>query len=343
MLVAVYYSNQDIRLEEIPKPKIGPGEILVKVKACGICGSDVMEWYRIKRAPLVLGHEATGEIVEITEGIKGYKIGDRVFVSHHVPCNSCHYCLLGYHTACQTLHNTNYYPGGFSEYIRVPSINVDRGVFILPEEISFEEGTFIEPLACVVRAQRIINLKPGQSVIILGSGISGLLHLLLARNLGVECVIMTDINEYRLNIALEFGATAVINVSKNNIVTKLREFNENRLADLVIICATSSSAFMQSLQVVDRGGTILCFAPTEPNATFSIPVNDFWRKNIKIIHSYGNSPSDAMEAIELLRKKILSLEKMITHRLSLKEIGLGFKLVSETKECIKVIIQPDKH
>ncbi|MGZ6276835.1 MAG: alcohol dehydrogenase catalytic domain-containing protein [Syntrophales bacterium] len=154
MRVAMYYNNRDVRLQELPRPKIGPGEMLIKVIASGICGSDVMEWYRIRKAPLVLGHEIAGEIAEIGEGVGRYKIGDRVFVSHHIPCNTCHYCLMGYHTASETLHTTNYDPGGFAEYIRVPKLNVDRGVFLLPEELSFEDGVFIEPLACVVRGQR---------------------------------------------------------------------------------------------------------------------------------------------------------------------------------------------
>jgi len=342
MRAAMYYKNSDVRIEEMPLPKISNGELLVKVMASGICGSDVMEWYRIKKAPLVLGHEITGEIVEAGKDVKGYKIGDRVFVSHHVPCNTCRYCLSGNHTVCQTLHTTNYYPGGFAEYIRVPPINVDRGVFLLPEEISYEEGTFIEPLACVVRGQRMAQLTRGQSVLILGAGISGLLHLLAARALGAERIIVTDINEYRLKIAKELGAAAIIN-AKEDLVAGLREANENRLADLVIICTSSTSAFMQALQCVDRAGTILCFAPTEPGVNLPIPVNDFWRQSIKIIHSYGNSPQDALAAIELLRAGNIPVRKLITHRLSLAEAGLGFKLVAEAKECIKVIIEPHKN
>lgn len=210
MRVAMYYNNRDVRLQELPRPQIGPGELLVKVLASGICGTDVMEWYRIKKAPLVLGHEITGEIVEIGEGIERYKTGGRIFVSHHIPCNTCRYCLSGHHTACETLHTTNYDPGGFAEYIRVPRLNVDRGVFLLPKEVSFEDGTFIEPLACVVRGQRVARLQPGQSVLILGSGVSGLLHLLLARALGAGRVITTDVNEYRLKAAQKFGADAAI-------------------------------------------------------------------------------------------------------------------------------------
>jgi L-iditol 2-dehydrogenase len=127
MRVAMYYNNKDVRLEEMPTPQVGPGEVLLKSLACGICGSDVMEWYRIHKAPLVLGHEATGEIVETGEDVKRFKKGDRVFVSHHVPCNTCHYCLNGNHTVCDTLRSTNFDPGGFAEYVRVPEINVDRG------------------------------------------------------------------------------------------------------------------------------------------------------------------------------------------------------------------------
>jgi L-iditol 2-dehydrogenase len=340
MHVGVYYNNRDVRFEEVPKPKIGPGEILIKVKASGICGSDVMEWYRIKRAPLVLGHEATGEVVEVAEGVESFNKGDRVFASHHVPCNTCHYCLNGNYTSCETLHTTNYYPGGFSEYIRVPAINVERGVFILPKEVSYEEGTFIEPLACVLRAQRAANLKPGQSALILGSGISGLLHLLLAKFAGVEQVIMTDIDEYRLKMAQELGASAVIN-AREDVAAQLRKVNLNRLADLVIVCTSAISAFEQALQSVDRGGTILCFAPTEPGVNLSVPVNDFWRKNIKIIHSYGSSPADAREAIEILRTKRIPVQKLITHRLGLSRIQEGFRLATEGKNCIKVIIEPD--
>ena len=339
MRVAMYYNNKDVRLEEIPTPKIGPGEILVKVLASGVCGSDVMEWYRIKKAPLVLGHEIAGEIVEVGEDVKSYKVGDRVFVSHHIPCNTCYYCLRGHHTACETLHTTNYDPGGFAEYIRVPGLNVDRGVFVLPDELSFDDGVFIEPLACVIRGQRLVNLQPGQSVLILGSGISGMLHLLLAKALGAGKIITTDVSEYRLHMARSFGADAAIKAHEN-IPARLLEINDNRFADLVIVCTGSPSAFDQALKLVDRGGTILCFATTEPNVELSVPLNEFWRNEIKLMPSYGNSPLDAIEAIELIRAGRVPVEKMITHRLSLEEAGLGFQLVAEGNESMKVIIEP---
>ena len=341
MRVAMYYNNQDVRLEELPTPRIGPGEMLVKVLASGICGSDVMEWYRIKKAPLVLGHEIGGEIVETGKGVERYKVGDRVFVSHHIPCNTCRYCLSGHHTVCETLHTTNYDPGGFAEYIRIPQLNVDRGVFLLPDQISFEEGTFIEPLGCVVRGQRMARLKPGQSVLILGSGISGLLHLLLARALGAGRVMATDVNDYRLKAAKEFGADAVIH-AKEDVPAHLREVNESRLADLVIVCTGALSAFTQALQSVDRGGTVLFFATTDPGVDLPVPVNEFWRNGITLLPSYGASPLDCTQAIELIRTGRVPVRQMITHRLSLEETALGFKLVAEAKESIKVIIKPHR-
>lgn len=341
MRVAMYYNNRDVRLEELPLPKISPQEILVKVIASGICGSDVLEWYRVKKAPIVLGHEITGEVAEVGLDVKNYKKGDRVFVAHHVPCNTCCYCLSGNHTVCETLHTTNFYPGGFSEYIRVPQLNVDRGILKLPEEVSFEQGTFIEPLACVLRSHGLIKLRPGQTMLILGSGISGLLHLLAARVSGVGSIILTDINAGRLKKAKELGANAVIDARKN-VKAELLKLNADRLADQVIICTGALPAFEQALSCVDRAGTVLCFAATEPGVKVGIPVNDFWRNSIRIMHSYGSSPYDALQALELIRSKTINVNKMITHLLGLEEAGLGFRLMAEAKDCLKVIIQPHK-
>ena len=341
MRVAMYYNNHDVRLEESPVPAIGAGELLLKVHASGVCGSDVMEWYRIKKAPLVLGHEVAGEIVEVGAGVDRYKVGDRVFVSHHIPCNTCRYCMNGHHTVCETLHTTNFDPGGFAEYVRVPPLNTDRGVFHLPEEVSFEAGAFVEPLACVVRAQRLAALRPGQTVLILGSGISGLLHLMLARALGAGRIITTDVHEYRLKAAKRFGADAVID-AREDIVARVRQHNNGRLADLVIACVGALPAFEQALRSVDRGGTVLFFAPTDEGVHLPVPVNEFWRNGITLLPSYGNSPFDAVQAIELLRAGRVRPEAMITHRMGLEEVGKAFKLVSDAGPSLKVIIEPHR-
>ncbi|MGQ9507768.1 MAG: zinc-dependent dehydrogenase [Thermodesulfobacteriota bacterium] len=341
MRVAMYYNNRDVRLEEMPTPPVDLGELLVKVLACGICGSDVMEWYRIKKAPRVLGHEISGEIVEVGKGIKNFKVGDRVFVSHHVPCNTCRYCLNGNHTLCDTLRTTNFDPGGFSEYIRVPKINVERGTFILPEEISFEEGVFIEPLACVLRGQRLARFKPGESVFVIGSGISGLLHIALARASGAGRIIASDLHEFRLQAARRFGADEVLLAKEVNPV-KIREINRGFLPELIIVCAGSISAYRQALETVDRGGRILCFAPLEPELNFVLPFFNFWNDGIILLSTYGGAPVDILQAIELIRSHRLPLQEMITHRLSLAQTGWGFQLVAESKESIKVIIEPHR-
>jgi len=346
MRVGMYYNNHDVRIEEMPKPKIGTDEILVKVITSGICGSDVLEWYRIKKAPIVLGHEIAGEIVEVGDDIDKYKIGQRVFVSHHVPCNTCYYCLRGHHTTCETLHNTNFYPGGFAEYIRVPVINVDRGVFLLPDEITYDQAVFIEPLSCVIRAQRLVNLKPGQTVAVIGSGISGLLHIMLAKALGAGRIIATDIDKKRLEMAKKLGAEAVFNAI-DDIPIRIRESNTGRLADLVIVCTGVMSAFEQALKSVDKGGTVLCFATSNPGEDLSVPINEFWRNEIKLMTSYGNAPIDAIEAIELIRARRIPVEKLISHKLPLSEIQEGFIMVANRKDSkgnysLKVIIEPQK-
>jgi len=341
MRVAMYYKNSDVRLQEMPVPKIGPGEILVKIQASGICGSDVLEWYRIKKAPIVLGHETTGEVVELGEGVTKFKVGDRVAVSHHVPCNTCRYCLSGNHTVCHTLHTTNFDPGGFSEYVRVPKLNVDRGVFLLPPNVSYEDGSFMEPLACVLRGQRLARLTPGQTVLVIGSGISGLLHIMLAQALGAGRVIATDISPYRLNAAKELGADAVIN-GKEDVPAKLLELNEGRPADLVIVCTGAMPAFAQAMKSVDRGGTLMYFATTNPGETLPVPINDYWRNGITLLPSYGNSPYDAEVAISLIRSGKVAVNKLITHRLGLADAAKGFQLVASSGESIKVIIEPQK-
>jgi L-iditol 2-dehydrogenase len=340
MRVAVWYNNRDVRIEEMPVPEIGPGELLVRIAASGICGSDVMEWYRIDRAPLILGHEIAGEVVEAGEGVDRYKVGDRVTVAHHVPCNTCRFCRSGNHTVCDTLRQTNIDPGGFAEYVRVPAVNVERGVFLLPDEVSFEEATFVEPMACVLRGQRRANFRPGQSVLVVGSGISGLLHVQLARALGADIIVATDVVEYRLEAAVKFGADRAFDAT-DYAPESFREINHGYLADLVIVCTGAVSAVEQALQSVERGGTILFFAPTAPGVDTAISINDFfWRNDRTMTTSYAGSPTDYEAALELIHGRRLPVREMITHRLGLAETGEGFRLVAEARDSIKVIIDP---
>ena len=340
MLAAVYYNNSDVRIQELPLPEIAEDEVLLKVMACGICGSDVLEWYRVPKASKVLGHEATGLIEKTGKKIREYQVGDRVFVSHHVPCNECRYCLNGHHTACETLHTTNYYPGGFSQYIRVPAINVEQGVYRLPLGISFEEGTFVEPLACVVRGQRLVEIKKEETVLIIGSGISGLLHLQLAKSRGVREVVAADLNPYRLDAAEKFGADHTIDARKR-LPQRLKEIN-GRLADKIIVCTGAANAALAALECVDKGGSILFFAVPKPTVKLPVPISDFWQNEITVKTSYGAAPNDLKESLAILTKKEVKVKDMITHRLSLKQIAQGFKLMSEAGASLKVIIEPNR-
>ena len=337
----MYYNNRDVRLEEMAVPAIGPGELLVRVKASGICGSDLMEWYRVQKAPLVLGHEIAGEIARVGEGVKDYRVGERVFVSHHVPCMNCRYCLSGHHSVCDTLRTTRFDPGGFAEYIRVPKINVELGTFRLPDEMSDEEGSFIEPVGCVVRAHRFAGSRPGQAVLVVGSGISGLLHVQVARIRGAGPVVATDINTFRLKAARDLGADGTLRATED-VPARLREMNEGRLADLVIVCTGAMPAIQQAIQSVERGGTLLFFAPTAAGAAVSIPLFEFWRNEITVLTSYAASPQDIVEAIDLIRARRMRVREMITHRLGLAEAGLGFQLMAEGGDSIKVIIEPQR-
>ena len=341
MKVAMYYNNADVRLEEIPIPKIGSEEILIRVYASGICGSDLMEWYRLPKAPLVLGHEIAGQIVEIGDKVSNFKVGDRVIATHHVPCNTCYHCLRQNHSSCQTLRSTSFDPGGFSEYIRIPAINVDRGVLKLPDEVTYEEASFVEPLGCVVRGQRLAGLRMTDSVLVMGSGMTGLLHIQLAKAQGAGQIIATDVNDYKLGVAKDFGADYAIHAD-HDIASHIKEFNEGRLADFVVVCTGAKSAIEQAFDLVEPGGTILFFAPSGPDTKVEIPFNDFWWSGVKMLSSYAASPSDLAIALELIRSKRVNVCDMVTHRLPLSETGEGFRMVDEGGDSIKIIVEPHK-
>jgi L-iditol 2-dehydrogenase len=316
MRVAVYYNNRDIRLEERPRPEIGPGELLVRIEASGICGSDIMEWYRLPKAPIVLGHEVSGVVEEVGDGVEGFAVGDRVVTTHHVPCNTCRYCLTDRHSVCDTLKATHFDPGGFSELVRLPAINVDRGTFKLPDQVSFEEASFVEPLACAVRALRIARLEPGQSVAVLGSGISGVLFIQLARAMGAGPIIATDIDEHRLTEAGRFGADAAL-PADSDVAAGIRERNDGRLAERVFVCTGALPAIRQALGCVDRGGTMMWYAPADPGVTFEFPLLEVWANGTNLVHSYAGPPADMQTALDLIADRRVDVAGMVTHRASM--------------------------
>lgn len=341
MLVANYYSNNDIRIEERPRPTLEKGESLVKIHASGICGSDLMEWYRKDKVPLVLGHEIAGEIVDVADGVTNVQAGDRVVASHHVPCLECRSCLRGNETVCKTLRSTNFDPGGFSQYVRLPEINTQLGIYKIPDDISYEEATFTEPLACVLRGQRRADVKKGDIVIVIGSGISGVLHIALAKETGADVIIVVDINKKKLRWAKIFGADFVT-MDSNEIKTILSE-EIGQKADIVILTTGNPEAIQAGFNAVEDGGTILLFAPTRPGITIPININQlFFKRDVTITTTYACSPDDQREALQLIAKKKFSVKEMITHRIGLNEIQMGFNLVESGTDSLKVIIEPSR-
>lgn len=342
MRVASYYSNKDIRIQEVPRPAIGPGELLIRVEASGVCGTDVLEWYRRDKTPLVLGHEIAGEIEKVGEGLSRYKKGERVSASHHVPCGKCSYCLRGHQTTCDTLRKTNFDPGGFAQFLRVPALNVELGgIYSLTDSLSFEEATFTEPLACVLRAQRLLGMSQGMSVLVMGCGISGMLHLQLARLKEASFIAACDLVDYRLDFARRLGADATINAQKEDVLEKFRQLNQGRRADLVIVATGAKSANTQALAAVERGGSVLFFAATDEGATIPLSINDvFWRNETTLTSSYAATPQEHLEALELIHTRKIPVKELITHRFGLDRIQEGFRLVAEARDSLKVIIEP---
>jgi L-iditol 2-dehydrogenase len=301
-----------------------------------------MEWYRIKRAPLVLGHEPAGVVVEAGKLVKNVKHGDRVFVTHHVPCAACYYCLTGHETACTTFQSTNNFdPGGFSQLLRVTGKSVETGLLKLPDSVTFEQATFIEPLGTAVRALRAAGLKKGQSMLTLGSGVAGLLIIKLARAMGAGNIIATDMSPYRLEKAKQFGANHTIAAGEDALAF-VRNVNEGRLADVVILSAGALPAAKTALMSAERGGTILFFAVPKPGETIDVDFNPFWRDDITIKTCYGAAPQDNQQALELIKNGIIQVTDMVTHRFGIDKIGEAFITGAKPDGCMKVIIEPNR-
>ncbi|HEX4824617.1 MAG TPA: alcohol dehydrogenase catalytic domain-containing protein [Candidatus Polarisedimenticolaceae bacterium] len=334
MRAAVYYANDDVRLEERPRPLAGPGELVFRVMASGLCGSDVMEWYRKPKAPVVLGHEVAGEVVEIGEGLAGFVAGDRIVATHHVPCNTCRYCRAGHHPVCETLRTTHFDPGGLAELVRLPAVNVLRGTLALPPGVSYEEGSFVEPLACAVRGQRVAGGASEKRVAVIGSGLSGLLHIVWAKASGAASIVASDLSPYRLAAARRAGATETLDARAEALPP--------RCADVAILCAASMPALDAAIRMLDRGGTLLVFALFPPGTTASLPLHELGRDGISIVHSYAGPPADMKTALDAIANRRVDVRSLITHRLPLADAQEGFRLVAEAGDSLKVIVEPQR-
>ena len=339
MKAAMYYRRDDIRLEEVPVPQIGPGEILVQVKACGLCGSDLMEWYVDQKAPAVLGHEPAGVVVEAGKDVTAFQVGERVFVHHHVPCLTCHDCLRGHPTLCQTFKGTHLDPGGFAEYVRVPALNVERDVLELPPDMSFEQATLIEPLATCIRGIARAGIQTADTVAIVGAGVTGLIHLQLARLLGAGTVMVTDFADYRLEVARQLGADLAVN-AREDVLAALRAANEGRGADIVIVTAGSIGAMEQGMALAGGGATVLLFAPSPPEATLPISPYRLLFSEITLVSSYSCAPAETRQALKLIQGGRVRVDELITHRFGLSGVGEAIRLATQAGESLKIVIVP---
>jgi len=344
MKVSVWHNNKDIRIEERPVPAPGPGELLVKVHACGICGSDVSEWYRLPRAPLIQGHEIGAEVIQTGDGTTRFKTGERLAAMPKIPCLSCDYCADGHFPQCTEIKER--LPGGFAEYMVIPRSIVQHGTFQLPDNMTYQQATFIEPLACVVRAQRIAGIsrlspkkKSGalRTVCILGSGMSGILNIRLAKAAGWK-VIATDIAPEKMEWARKSGADFVIRADSDVPAEIIRTTGAK--ADAVIVTAGAVPPALQAWDIIDKGGSIVFFAVPSPEKTVTIPLNRFWMQEITVATSYYCGPSDMEEAMQLISIGTVRVDDLITHVLPLDKTAEGFDLVINGKGTVKVIITP---
>jgi L-iditol 2-dehydrogenase len=338
MKVAKLYSFNDIRIEDIPIPEVGPGEALLKTKASGICSGDVMPWYIEKKAPLVLGHEPSGEIVKVGKEVTSFRPGDRVFVHHHAPCFTCRHCKRGDYVQCDTWRKTRIIPGGISEYILIPEINLENDTLNLPDSLSYEDGTFIEPLACVIKGLKRAKVMNGDTALVLGLGFMGILNGIIAKRYGAGKVIGADRVPYRLDRAIELGFDDVIDVSKFNLDESLKEFTGGEMAQIVIVGPNSVDAIMDGLSTIGKGGTLIMFSPAKPDERLTINPNELYFKDASIVTSYSCGPTDTADALELIKEGTVRAEKLITHRFPIEKTAEAFRLTAEARDSLKSVI-----
>jgi L-iditol 2-dehydrogenase len=332
MRAAVHAAPGVIRVEERPTPTIGPGELLVRVRGCGLCGSDLAKLRGPSRGPAVLGHEVVGDVVRAGEGVIGFGVGDRVVVAHHVPCLACHYCRRGSVSMCRAFKASNLDPGGFAEYVRVPPANVRHATFRLPPGVPDAVAAFTEPLACCLRAVRRSGVGPGDVVLVVGLGAIGGLLLQLARRAGAA-VAGTDLVEGRRELARALGATAV--APPDEVAAVLAPLTSGRGADCVILTVGAPAVVRQALAWARDGGAVHLFVGEGEG---SLPIGEMYHRELTLTTTYSSSPADLAEAFELVVTGGVQVAELCSHRLPLERIADAARLM-ESREALKVYVE----
>jgi L-iditol 2-dehydrogenase len=341
---AVYHAPGDIRIEERERRSPGRGEVLVEMRACGVCGSDLMDWYQGPRAPIVLGHEPVGVVVE-TGPVLDAPLpapGTRVFVHHHVPCGDCEYCRRGYETLCDVFKATRIEPGGFSELILVPARNAAVDLLEVPDHVSDAAATAIEPLACGLRALRRARVGADTRLLVVGGGQMGLLVAQAARAAGAAVTVAEPLGERRA-LAEELGLHAIappadpLDAASSGGVGGVSGGAEAPTA--VLLCTGAAEAWRLALEAVDRGGVIQFFAPAGPGERRDFEVRDLFFRELEIQASYSAGPRDTREALALIAGGAVAAERLITHRFPLAATAEALA-VARRREGMKVIVTP---
>jgi L-iditol 2-dehydrogenase len=339
MKAAVYNIERgSAELVEVPVPEIGEDEILLKPMSVGVCGSEVLT-YRLS-GPGSFGHEPAGYVHRAGKNVRNVKEGDRVFVHHRVPCFVCHYCRRGHFSMCARYLELGFDPSAYAEYTRVKARNVQLDTILLPGHVSFDEGCLIEILSCVWRALKRAALYTGDTVFIIGSGFVGLAAVQIARIMGAGKILISDFIDFKLDLARELGADAVVNPGREKPLEVLLSVNGGRKADKVMTIAGSIKAVQEAATLIDRGGSLLQFGPTEQDASFCWRPNDFFYPEISYVSSYSSSPLDTVEVAHHLFNGDITVKKLITHHFPLERISDALELKKKAVDSLKIIVHP---
>ena len=329
-----------VGIEDVPIPALGRGEVLIRLEAAGICGTDIEKARGGYGSGGILGHEVSGTVERIGQDLTELQLGQRVLAHHHVPCYNCEYCLQGDHTMCDLFRTTNFDPCGLAEFFRVPDTNVARGAVIpLPSAIGFDEAALIEPTACCVRALDKVAVKPGESVVVVGLGPTGLTQIQLLKKIKAAPVLGADILASRREMGLKLGANAAIDASTTELSkTVIKATGVG--ADLVIVSTGNPMAIQQGLNSVRRGGRLLLFGAPAKGSTVELEVASLFSRQVSIMTSYSCVESDIHQAIELLLRKDVDLRSMITDTFPIRKAPLAIENARTSQTAIKTIIRP---
>lgn len=340
MKTAIYHNNHDVRVEDRPVPELHEGEILVQSKACGVCVSDTMEWYLAPRAPLPRGHEAAGIIVKIGPGVTNFKVGDRVAVHHHIACMRCEHCRKGNFTLCESFKRSNIEPGGFAEYFKASREHVLTSTLLLPDHVSYEAGTLVEPLACVVHAIRKAQVQPGDKVVLIGTGVMGLMFIETLRHWGVDDLLVYEVLDWRMQQALEAGATTVLKPSADpkDEIQRVRKHFGGSLGDKIFIAAKDLRAMELGMQLVQGGGTVVFFATPMPEEWIKLYPSHLFFNEITLTSSYSANHIDIRTALDLISNGVINVEKLITHRYPLEKLSDAILQTVSRDASLKCIV-----